>query len=177
MSPRTRQDKKIEDHGILMPTRTIEAASKAGLKLYIACAFLEQETGGGKNIYGHDVDAHGNPRPFWGFGVVTEDNYACYLRERDLGIREASRFPTLGRRSQGVGPMQLTWFAYQDEADQLGGCWRPYINMLVAFKIIANDLNAGKSLHQAAKEYNGKETYARLMDVKFTKWRRITGGL
>jgi|SRR5690349_5587080 len=173
----TKQQKKIHDLGIVHPVWTTEAAHKTGLPLFVACAFLEQETGGGNNVYGHDVNEDGTPRPFWGHGPVTEANYQAYLRERDLGVREARRFPHLGRRAQGVGPMQLTWYSYQDEADRLGGCWRPVINMTVGFRIIATDIAAGKSLHQAAKEYNGKESYAVQMDTRFSKWRKITGGL
>ena len=173
----TKQEEKLQNHGIKMPARTVDACIQTGLKIYIACAFLEQETNGGLNIYGHDVNPDGTPRPFWGFGEVTEDNYAVYKRERDLGVRESRRFPKLGRRMQGVGPMQLTWYASQDEADRLGGCWRPLINMVVGFRIIATDLKAGKGLHQVAKEYNGKEQYADEMDVRFVKWRKITGGL
>lgn len=173
----TKQQNNLRDHGIVNPVWTTEACHRTGLPVFVACAFLEQETGGGHNVYGHDVNTDGTPRPFWGFGEVTEANYACYLRERDLGVRESRRFPTLGRRAQGVGPMQLTWYSYQDEADRLGGCWRPVINMQVAFRIIASDIAAGKSLHQAAKEYNGKESYAVQMDGRFKKWKRITGGL
>ncbi len=173
----TKQQTSIKNHGIVHPVWTTEACHRVGLAVYIACAFLEQETGGGHNVYGHDVNGDGSPRPFWGHGEVTEANYHAYLLERDLGVREARRFPGLGRRAQGVGPMQLTWYAYQDEADRLGGCWRPVINMRVGFKIIATDLAAGKSLHQAALEYNGKESYAAQMDVRLAKWRRITGGI
>lgn len=73
---------------------------------------LMKESGGGRNVYGHDAVQCGPVG-----GTVTEDNYREYLRNRaQCG-------------SQGVGPTQLTYYTLQDRADQLGGCWRPEINI------------------------------------------------
>ena len=74
-----------------MPLRCLNRSREAGLELATAAALLMQETGGGKNIYGHD------PTIFAGAGEVTRDNYAEYRRQRDA-MRP--------RRMQGVGPMQ-----------------------------------------------------------------------
>lgn len=52
----------------------------------------------------------------------TEANYREYVRNRtQCGM-------------QGVGPTQLTYYTFQDRADQLGGCWRPEINIRVGFE-------------------------------------------
>jgi len=156
---------------VLMPGRAWRAAKATGVPFYILCAFLMQETGGGRNVYGHDVDSRGLPRPFWGHGLVTRENYAAYLVERDLGIRE-TRWG-IGRRSQGVGPMQLTWWEFQDEADKAGGCWDPEVNVLVGARILARHRSTGKTWHGVALAYNGKESYADQMDERFRTWRRL----
>lgn len=174
-----KQIRAARSNGILRPVLTARAATVAGIPYYVACAFLEQESGGGANVYGHDVDVVGYPRPFWGHGEVTEENYEAYKRERDLGIRE-DRFSELGRRSQGVGPMQLTFYGFQDEADAAGGCWDPYTNMLVAFRLIRRYyLQAGGAettrWWTVARRYNGKESYADQMASRFRKWKGLVG--
>ena len=163
-------------NGILMPWMAYRAHKETGVPYYVLCAFLMQETGGGRNVYGHDVDASGVPRPFCGHGDVTQANYEAYKIERDLGIREIDRFPRLGRRSQGVGPMQLTYYAYQDKADELGGCWDPRVNVLVGAQIIAEYRTRGLSWHRVARVYNGKESYAVEMDARFDHWSDLLGG-
>lgn len=162
-------------YGILIPGAAWRAHVDQGVPFYVLCAFLMQESGGGRNVYGHDVDASGYPRPFWGHGLVTEANYQAYLRERDLGVREP-RFVHLGRRSQGVGPMQLTFWAYQDAADAAGGCWNPRVNVSTAASIIRG-LKVGRTWRGVALKYNGKESYADQMVVRFARWRDLTGGV
>lgn len=161
--------------GILMPRRLIRASRDADTPVHVGAAFLEQETGGGRNVYGHDVDAHGNPRPFWGHGQVTRANYAAYKRERDLGVRE-DRWRSLGRRSQGVGPMQLTWWEYQDRADRAGGCWRPYVNILVGLSILRSLNRPGSGWRDAAHAWNPNPGYADEVTRRIARWRDILGG-
>ena len=79
-----------------------------------------QETGGGRNVFGHD------PTVFAGAGKVTRSKYLAYKH-----VRQRTG------EMQGVGPMQLTWWSYQDRADRLGGAWKPYPNMLVGFRHLA----------------------------------------
>ena len=68
----------------------------------VLCAVIEQETGM-RNVYGHDPVRWPQVRG----GDVTRLNYLRYktLRKRGFGM-------------QGVGPGQLTWWEYQDEADR-----------------------------------------------------------
>lgn len=146
--------------GIRIPVVAFVAARRAGIPYWMACAFLMQESGGGQNVFGHD------PTIFVGAGEVTKKKYLQYKAER---IRTG--------KMQGVGPMQLTWWEYQDQADALGGCWRPYYNCLVGFKIIRKYLDSGMSAQQAATRYNGSgpqaEAYGRRMVDRFEEWRNI----
>ncbi len=121
--------------GIVMPLRTLLAARKAKLPLSLACALLMQESGGGHNVFGHD------PTIFAGAGEVTKEKYLAYRRQRGT------------TRMQGVGPVQLTWWELQDEADRRGGCWKPEINMLVGFERLAGLVRHG--LRDGVRMYNG----------------------
>ena len=69
-----------------------------------------QETSGGANIFGHDTTI------FAGAGEVTKSKYLAYKKQRG---------PKGEGGMQGVGPLQLTFFTLQDEADDRGGCWKP----------------------------------------------------
>jgi hypothetical protein len=120
-----------------------------------------QETGGGKNEWGHD------PTIFIGGGTfgqpVTEESYAAYKVERDAT-----------GKSQGVGPTQLTFRGYQDQADALGGCWRPANNLVVGFGIIAGYRAKGRSWRDCWLGYSGgKESYADAMEVKHAWWEAV----
>src|SRR5918999_1267200 len=155
---------RLRSEGIVAPRIAIEEAKRAGLPLELACALLEKESGGGKNVYGHD------PSIFRGAGAVTRENYARYRKQRI-----ASR----NRSMQGVGPCQLTWWEFQDAADTQGGCWRPRINMRVGFLHLANLIKRyGES--DGARRYNGSgaaaEAYSRDLLVKARRWESIIDG-
>jgi hypothetical protein len=177
LSPREAQQ-VAREHGVRYPIRAWDACVQverehATVPYFVLCAFLMQETGGGMNIYGHDVDAEGVPRPFYDHGVVTQSNYADYLIERDLCVRVPKKWAHLGRRSQGVGPLQLTWWKYQDEADQAGGCWNVSVNLLVGARILGRLRDGGRhTWHVVAREWSGKDTYANEMDARFAQWRK-----
>jgi hypothetical protein len=145
--------------GIVVPARALRAARAAKLELATACGVLMQETNGGRNVYGHD------PTIFVGAGVVTPENYAEYKRQRD-GLGPAHR------RMQGVGPVQLTWWETQDEADAEGGCWDPETNMRVGFRHIAAAISQ-HGLFEGLRAYNGAglgaERYAtQVLDKRLT---------
>jgi uncharacterized protein YcbK (DUF882 family)/peptidoglycan hydrolase-like protein with peptidoglycan-binding domain len=150
---------------IAAPRIAIEEAKRAGLPLELACALLEKESGGGANVYGHD------PSIFSGAGQVTRENYARYKK---------ARIASGNRKMQGVGPCQLTWWEFQDQADAQGGCWRPRYNMRVGFLHLANLIKRyGES--DGARRYNGSgsaaEAYSRDLLVKAAKWKSVIGGL
>ncbi len=147
--------------GIVYPKTTLRIARKVNARhghmpLSLACAILEQETGGGANVFGHD------PVQSIQGGNVTRARYAYYKarRKRGLGM-------------QGVSSVQLTWFAFQDEADRLGGCWRPNINMYVGLCHLAMQI-AAHGVHDGVKAYNGAgaaaENYARTVGDRERKW-------
>lgn len=143
-------------------THILEACATTGLPLSYGLALCEKE-GGFRNIYGHDPVR--NPAPKG--GRVTRENYREYkaARKRGLGM-------------QGVGHTQLTWYELQDKADHLGGCWRPYPNLVVGFSNLKRLVNLhGKELGAAA--YNGTgpaaEAYGRDFVRKQHVWhKRVT---
>ena len=143
-------------------THILDACATTGLPLSYALALIEKESGG-KNVYGHDPVR--NPAPKGGH--VTRDNYARYKRDRKAGLG-----------MQGVGHTQLTWYALQDSADALGGCWKPYPNMVVGFSNLKRLCNLhGKQGGAAA--YNGTgeaaAAYGRDFVRKQEAWhRRVT---
>ena len=141
--------RRMRSVGCKMPVRALIAARSCGLNVALACSILEQETGGGVNEYGHD------PTVFVGAGRVTRWNYRQYLVMRDT--------PHHGARCQGVGPVQLTYWGFQDRADALGGCWRPLVNMRVGFADLARNIRQD-GLHAGVAAYNGSgpaaEAYA-----------------
>jgi hypothetical protein len=108
--------------GIVDPAATISAAKQAGLPLPLACALLDKESDGGHNVFGQQ------PTIFVGAGEVTQEKYDEYKRER---VESGNRL------MQGVGPCQLTWWQFQDAADEAGGCWQPEINMRIGFNQLA----------------------------------------
>lgn len=125
--------------GMLYPVRTAMAAKEAALEQSIAASILIQESGGGHNVFGHD------PTIFGGAGVVTEAKYRAYKAER----RKSGN-----KLMQGVGPCQLTYYTYQDEADAIGGCWRILCNMRIGFHLLAEHIRKD-GLHAGIAAYNG----------------------
>jgi hypothetical protein len=134
------------------------ATRDAGIPYYVGCAFLLQETGGGRNVFGSD------PTVFAGAGEVTRPKYLAYKEVRNRT-----------GQVQGVGPMQLTWPTYQDQADRLGGAWKPYANMLVGFRHVAALHRSSGSWTATAHEYNGggpaADAYAAQMAQRFDRMR------
>lgn len=154
---------RATDGGVLIPRLALQAADRAGIPFWVACAFLMQETGGGRNVWGHD--------PTWmiGYPVMTAEVYAVYKEHR-------GRFG-----NQGVGPMQLTSPGLQDQADKLGGCWVVENNLSVAFHLIAAYADSAPASDKtkwwyAAQRYNGSSDYADRMVERFAEWRKILGG-
>lgn len=150
-------------NGIKRPRTTLQEAKRAGIGPALALAMVEQETGNGANIFGHD------PTIFIGAGTVTKDKYLAY--------REARR-RSGNRQMQGVGPLQLTWWELQDAADREGGCWKPRINMRIGFRRLA----ALRKLHgkgTGIERYNGSGpaavAYRASVLTKQEKWQRRLG--
>ena len=138
---------RLRAGGIVMPKACVAEAARAGLRLELAAALLEKESAGGHNVFGHDRDRSGKyifPARD-GTVKVTKELYLEYKRRRVASGNKAM---------QGVGPCQLTWFSFQDDADKLGGCWKPQVNMRVGFQRLASLVRThGDSV--GARMYNG----------------------
>lgn len=144
-------------NGIKVPYQAMKASDATGVPFHVLCAFLEQESSGGENVFGHD------PTIFAGAGRVTKKKYLAYKKQRDADLTH--------RKMQGVGPMQLTWYEFQDRADLLGGCWRPYINILVGAQLLKEYKDSGKTWAEVATRYNGSSDYGKEVAYKITKWK------
>ncbi len=151
--------------GGILPERAalvIREARRTGLPLPMGCVMLMKESGGGRNVYGHDRGAC--------FTVsgrtieVTRENYQEYL----ACVRG-------GGKRNGVGPTQLTWHGYQTEADRRGGCWKPEINIAVGFETLAGHYKK-YGPWEAFKRYNGKPVYADQAMAMMPRWEQIVAG-
>lgn len=164
-----RRRKILQANGIVAdPAMVIEEAKRAGLPLELACALLMQETGGGRNEWGHD------PTIFVGgydslhrkaYGeTVTQEAYRAYL---------AQRGPTGRGGMQGVGPCQLTYYGFQDRADAYGGCWQPRFNIRVGFEDLAAQIRRN-GRYLGVKAYNGTgpaaDRYAKSVLAQADRW-------
>lgn len=150
--------------GIIYAETALEEAERAGIKLSLACALLEQESAGGKNVWGNDRAPNGGTSG-WGWRKVTERDYKVYKGRR--GSRGQGGM-------QGVGPCQLTWYEFQDRADKLGGCWVPRFNMRVGFELLASLIKThGYSV--GVERYNGvgRKEYSRSVRTKAEKWHDV----
>jgi hypothetical protein len=154
---------KLRTLGIKMPIRMLIAAHNTAIPPSLAASVLMQETSGGANIFGHD------PTIFVGAGEVTKAKYLAYKKQRG---------PKGEGGMQGVGPLQLTFFTLQNEADAKGGCWKPYVNMLVGFEHLADNIRRG-GMHQGVKAYNGSgpdaEKYATTVLSRTDEFKQVLG--
>jgi peptidoglycan hydrolase-like protein with peptidoglycan-binding domain len=149
---------RLRAEGFLRPQAVVEEAKRAGLRLPLACALLEKESGKGRNVFGHD------PTIFVGAGEVSRAKYREYKKRR---VASGNKL------MQGVGPCQLTWWEFQDAADREGGCWRAEVNMRVGFRHLVALVNQhGES--DGARRYNGSgaaaEAYSRDLLAKAKVW-------
>jgi hypothetical protein len=114
------------------PLLTVLAAGIVGVPLPVVLGLLTRESFGGKNIWGGDahnfaggIDQRFRPPKKWG-PTVTEPAYKSYKAQRAVG------------GEQGVGPAQVTLTELQDYADEIGGTWKIFPNLLVGFDFFAH---------------------------------------
>jgi len=163
----------LAQQGCKYPRTTVQEAARVGLPLSYALAFLQKESSGrdehgraafGLNLFGHDAV----PNPVKG-GTVNRSRYQQYVSARRAG-----------HGMQGVGPCQLTWWEFQDHADQLGGCWKPAYNMRVGFGI-AKALIQKHGKQRGAARYNGTgdaaAAYGRDWLAKQRHWHDLLEGV
>lgn len=118
-------------------------ARKTSLNIAQVAALLEKESGF-QNVYGHDPVRNPIKSPARGMRAVTKRNYRLYKAARKAGLG-----------MQGVGPVQLTWYEFQDQADKLGGCWIPRYSCLVGCRTLADNIRAKGGQWAGARAYNG----------------------
>lgn len=164
-------------HGIRNSLIAIEEGAKLGVGPALAVAMLEQESGG-RNVWGHDPTIFvggwdGKHHRWW-----TRDRWKGYVNEKGYKEYKRQRIASLNRKMQGVGPMQLTWWATQDAADKIGGCWRPRSNIITGFTTLSALIRA-HGMRDGIRRYNGSgpraEAYAQAVLEKRAKWRKRFG--
>lgn len=140
--------------GCKMPIMAWKVSQETDVPMWFICAILEQETSGGANVFGQD------PTIFVRAGIVTEAKYLDYRR-----LRKSTG------KMQGVGPMQLTWWEFQDEADRAGGCWKPYVNILTGARILKRWKTANNTWVATTYRWNSGSEYQREISKVAAKWR------
>lgn len=149
--------KIAKKYGANYSLRIVMEARRGKVPISLAFAVVEQESNF-RNVFGHD------PTIFIGAGVVTKKKYLDYKRKR--GARGQGGM-------QGVGPMQLTWYEFQDQADKLGGCWIAANNIRVGLTLMGN-LIIQHGTRKGIARYNGSgpkaNRYATEVLKKQEKW-------
>ena len=150
--------------------RIILESLDAGIPRSAGFALVQKETNF-RNVFGHDP-VRSIPIS-WRGTTVTKDKYLTYKRNRQNGLG-----------MQGVGPTQLTWYTFQDDADRLGGCWVPKHNIRVGihhfaslYKGFRRSHSQRNALRLAAQNYNGTGSAAVSYGWDFLRqydrWHRI----
>lgn len=137
---------------IVDPGLVVLAAAITAVPLPIACALLCDESSGGENLWGGDARSQGG---IFVDGIEGGVNYGRYVTHRAYEIFKRQRDTTGGE--QGVGPTQLTLKVLQDAADEIGGAWQPFPNLLVGFAYLAMFLwrdPRATDIHEALNLYN-----------------------
>lgn len=151
-------------YGMQNSLRAFWEARAAGVSPALAMAMLEQESGDGANVFGHD------PTIFVGSGTVTKAKYLAYKR---------ARIASGNHRMQGVGPLQLTWWSTQDAADKLGGCWIPKYNLRQGYRTLADNIKR-YGMWEGVRHYNGSGqasyVYRDRVEDKYAKWHKRLHG-
>lgn len=153
------------DYGLKNVAAIAFACREAEVPFAVACALMEQESGG-RNVYGHDAGGalSGYPR------LVTEENFKVF---------EWLVFDQ-GQTSNGVGPAQITYKGYFTQMKTEGLLpWDAHDNMLFGLRILRANFNATNSWEKAGARYNGgprpnadAQGYGRDLAEKIDQWRK-----
>lgn len=155
---------------ILYPEQLVQGARDAGLELAVGCIVYIQESSGGRNIY----DGKLSSCP----GVVYPERYTEVTEANYQVVKDNRR--TCGRK--GVGPTQITDVALQEEADAIGGAWRPEVNTLVGFNFMrkcieenGGDVERGMNRYNSGSPTSGYGTTV-VGNGLLAEWRAIVAG-
>lgn len=153
--------RRAKRHGANYSLRIVREARRAGIPISLGFALVEKESGF-RNVFGHDPTT--SIPNSWKGSEVTKAKYLGYKAKRS------------SRGFQGVGPVQLTWGGYQDQADRLGGCWIPKHNIRVGFQALG-DLVKKYGLRDGCRRYNGAgpaaQAYAADLLKRKNRWHKF----
>jgi hypothetical protein len=155
-------DDRLNGHGQVI----VEEAERAGLDLALACALVEQESGG-RNIFGCDL------------GPVRDRPPYCHHEVTQERVKKLIASPPM---MNGVGLTQLTWFTFVEDAEDLGGAHIPRNQCRVGFQLLKKYRDKYPYL-EALGAYNAGEanrrsvlnTYAAQLAEVHNKWRALVG--
>jgi hypothetical protein len=145
---------------LLMEARSAGITAVAGGGQSLALALRTQETGikGNGNVWGHD------PTIFvGGRDKKHHHDYGPELTERAVREYLKDRGPRGEGGMQGAGPLQLTYWTFQDRAMRLGGLWVTRWNYQVGFEDLAHLIQVYRGhknpVEMALAVYNGGATH------------------
>ncbi len=148
----------ISSYGMQNAQACVEAQdAKNRPELSQCLAMLENESGG-RNIFGGEGTACPEE---WYEQEVTEPRYVVYRERRDKGFSP-----------NGVGPTQITDPGLQIDAQELGGCWRPRLNMDVGFGFL-HQLMVEHGSQGGFEAYNGSGPAAVAYAERAMQWTTI----
>lgn len=148
----------ISSYGMQNAQACVEAQDAKNRPALSQCLALLENESGGANIFGHEGTAC--PEEWWG-GEVTEPRYVVYRERRDKGLTP-----------DGVGPTQITDPQLQIEAQNLGGCWKPKLNMDVGFGFL-HQLMVEHGSQDGFAAYNGSGPAAVAYGERAMRWAEI----
>jgi hypothetical protein len=156
---------RLARHGVRSPYLVLAEADRAGVGRALAIAILERETGiPQRNVFGCDHGRQGGQPPYCGDEVT---------KARVAALRASGM-------ANGVGWTQLTWPAFVERADRIGGAHLPKYQMRVGFGVLADNIDR-LGLLAGVKAYNGTgaaaDEYADdVVNHKAPRWRGILEG-
>ena len=147
--------------GLVNADLIVQAATATGIPLAIAAAMIQKESGG-KNVYGHDGSVETGPGVFstrYGPVVIGGTTYAqgSNIPVTQGNFAEFLRRVTAGKKSNGVGPAQLTYAGYFKQYPTYE-FWDALANIKFGLTILADYLDgdtSDASISSAGARYNG----------------------
>jgi hypothetical protein len=145
----------------------VEEARRASLDFAVACALVEQESGG-RNIFGCDHGDVGDQPPYCN-QEVTQERVQALIASGD---------------ANGVGLTQLTYPPFVQEAEDLGGAHIPANQCRVGFRILKDYVDRYPRI-EAFGAYNAGEanrfsvldTYAAQVERRRSQWEALLGSV
>jgi hypothetical protein len=159
------QIKAAEAKGLINVDGLAAACDATGFPFYLACVICDKETDG-RNIFGHDKRKLAD-------GTYTTDGVAfsgpptVNIEVTEERYTEFLKLIASGQKSNGCGPLQLTYRGYHIGPESLTSqglkAWVPADNMLYGVRLLANTYTAArkqglsveKAFWNTAKIYNG----------------------